>query len=201
MDLETAILSVDQTLTLGEREYELDEEQKSSTSGRPIHLDARTVGVLRMHRERQLFARRAAREVWQDTDLAFCDELGQELSPPAVSQAFRPACVRAGVPGIRFHDLRHTHACLLLRVGVNPKVVSERLGHSSVAFTLDTYAHAMPGMQPEAAEMYSRLVFDGQADDGTDLERLVRRMAELLVGGATVDDVLAQVVSNAKAAR
>lgn len=58
------------------------------------------------------------------------------------------------------HDLRHTYATLLLRAGVNPKVVTERLGHSSVAFTLDTYAHVMPGMQPEAASRFSDLIFD-----------------------------------------
>ncbi len=65
---------------------------------------------------------------------------------------------------IRLHDVRHSHASLLLKAGVNPKVVSERLGHSSVAFTLDTYAHVLPGMQPEAAEMFMRLVL-GQLDD------------------------------------
>ena len=60
--------------------------------------------------------------------------------------------------------MRHTHATLLLRSGVNPKVVSERLGHSSVAFTLDTYAHVMPGMQPEAAELFRRLIIEPDAD-------------------------------------
>lgn len=64
-----------------------------------------------------------------------------------------------GLPRIRFHDLRHTHASLLLRAQVNPKVVSERLGHSSVAFTLDTYAHIMPGMQPGAAEQFMDLLY------------------------------------------
>ena len=67
---------------------------------------------------------------------------------------------------IRLHDLRHTHATLLLRSGVNPKVVSERLGHSSVAFTLDTYAHVMPGMQPEAVELFRGLVMPHDESDG-----------------------------------
>lgn len=61
-------------------------------------------------------------------------------------------------PGIRFHDLRHTHASHLLAAGVNVKVVSERLGHASVAFTLDTYAHVMPGQQADAAEAVSALL-------------------------------------------
>ena len=76
---------------------------------------------------------------------------------------------RTGLRRIRFHDLRHTHATLLLQAGVNPKVVSERLGHSSVAFTLDTYAHVMPGMQPEAAQRFGDLVWDAEDEDrGTD---------------------------------
>jgi integrase len=69
--------------------------------------------------------------------------------------------------------IRHGHASLLLKAGINPKVVSERLGHSSVAVTLDTYAHVMPGMQPEAAERFSDLIFDdevGEHDPGTDEE-------------------------------
>jgi integrase len=85
-------------------------------------------------------------------------------NPDSISSAFRRAVKAAGVPVIRLHDVRHTHASLLLKAGVNPKVVSERLGHSSVAFTLDTYAHVMPGMQPEAAEMFMRLVL-GQIDE------------------------------------
>jgi integrase len=68
------------------------------------------------------------------------------------------------VPAIRLHDVRHTHATLLLAAGVNPKVVSERLGHSSVAFALDTYAHVIPGMEPDAAERFMGLVF-GQVEE------------------------------------
>jgi integrase len=64
----------------------------------------------------------------------------------------------AGVPKIRLHDVRHTHATRLLAAGANPKVVSERVGHSSVQFTLDTYAHAMPGQQPDAAAVVARPV-------------------------------------------
>jgi integrase len=89
---------------------------------------------------------------------------GRWWNPPAISLAFRRAVKRAGVTPIRLQDVRHTHASLLLAAGINPKVVSERLGHSSVAFTLDTYAHVMPGMQPEAAERFMELVH-GPAPD------------------------------------
>ena len=105
---------------------------------------------------------------WTDRGLVFTMENGEPWHPDAITQAFErlvtPASKdRAEVllkqrPRIRFHDLRHTHARHLLAAGVNIKVVSERLGHASVAFTLDTYAHVMPGQQAEAAAAVSALL-------------------------------------------
>ena len=66
---------------------------------------------------------------------------------------------RSQLPEIRLHDLRHTHATLALRAGIHPKVVSERLGHATISITLDTYSHAIPAMQEEAAEKIANLVF------------------------------------------
>jgi len=120
--------------------------------------------MLRAHRAVQAKTRLAAGAGWEDNDLVFTRLNGGWWNPDSISSAFRRAVKAAGVPVIRLHDVRHTHASLLLKAGVNPKVVSERLGHSSVAFTLDTYAHVMPGMQPEAAEMFMRLVL-GQIDE------------------------------------
>jgi integrase len=77
---------------------------------------------------------------------------GVPYSPDYITRACREAVARADVPRIRLHDLRHTWASLALAAGVNPKVVSERLGHATVAFTLDTYSHVMPGLQEDAAE-------------------------------------------------
>ena len=101
---------------------------------------------------------------WQDNDLVFPRADGSWWNPPSITAAFGRAVAAAGVPKIRLHDIRHTHASLLLVAGVNPKVVSERLGHSSVAFTLDTYAHVMPGMQPDAAKLFMDLVLGEEAD-------------------------------------
>jgi integrase len=81
---------------------------------------------------------------------------GEPYRPDSLTSAFRRAARRTGLPGARFHDTRHTHASLLLRAGVHPKVVSERLGHASVAFTLDVYSHVMPGLQEAAAESLER---------------------------------------------
>ncbi len=94
------------------------------------------------------------------SDRVFTNELGDPLRPASVGQAFRRLVDAAGVPVIRLHDLRHTHASHLLMAGVNVKVVSERLGHASVSFTLDTYGHVMPGQQAEAAEAAAALLGD-----------------------------------------
>ena len=81
------------------------------------------------------------------------------LDPESVSRYWRQAIKMAMVPKIRLHDLRHTHATLALQAGVHPKVVSERLGHATVAMTLDIYSHAIPAMQEEAAALIAGLVF------------------------------------------
>jgi len=75
-----------------------------------------------------------------------------------IRQGFRPLLARAGLPEIRFHDLRHTSATLLLAQGVHPKIVLERLGHSTIAMTLDTYSHVLPTLQREAADRLGDLV-------------------------------------------
>lgn len=97
---------------------------------------------------------------WDATSLVFTTERGRHLHPDNVSQAFAVAASALDDRLTRFsiHGLRHTHATHLLAAGVNPKVVSERLGHHSVAFTLDTYAHVMPGQQAEAAAAAARLL-------------------------------------------
>jgi len=88
----------------------------------------------------------------------FCREDGKPYAPDYVTRAFREAVGRAGVPRIRLHDLRHSWASLALAAGVNPKVVSERLGHATVSFTLDTYSHVMPGLQEDAAAKVAALI-------------------------------------------
>ena len=90
----------------------------------------------------------------------FCREDGIPYSPDYVTRAFRSAVKRVGVPRIPLHDLRHTWASLALTAGVNPKVVSERLGHAAVSFTLDTYSHVMPGLQEDAAAKVAALIAD-----------------------------------------
>ena len=95
---------------------------------------------------------------YQDANLHFAREDGLPPHPEQVTRWFRRHVEAAGLPRIRLHDLRHTHASLLVQAGVHPKIVQERLGHHSSAFTMDTYAHALPALQVEAAQRLSHLI-------------------------------------------
>ena len=103
------------------------------------------------HRAAQLIERLAAGQTYQNSDLVFAREDGTPIHPDWFGKTFKRLIRRAGLPTIRLHDLRHTHATLALRAGVHPSVVSERLGHSTVQMTLDTYSHIIPAMQEDAA--------------------------------------------------
>jgi len=133
-------------------------EVKTRHSRRQISLSPSLVQVLRGLRiETEAQAVLLGRKLGGD-DLVFSYPDGKPLDPSTVSHALARVLRQAGLPHIRFHDLRHTHATFLLGAGVNPKVVSERLGHASVAFTLDTYGHVMPGMQESAADSLDRFI-------------------------------------------
>jgi integrase len=126
-------------------------EPKTAKGRRAIAIDAGTVAALRSHRARQSAERLAVGPGWTDSDLVFTTADGRAIHPQRVSAWFEQAARRAGLPPIRLHDVRHSHATLALGAGVHPKVVSERLGHATVALTLDVYSHVTPTMQREAA--------------------------------------------------
>ena len=96
---------------------------------------------------------------WEDRGSVFVREDGSFIYPDAFSKVFNNRVERAGLPRIRLHDLRHTHATLVLQPGIHHKVVSERLGHATIAITLDTYSHAIRAMEKDAAEQVAALVF------------------------------------------
>lgn len=158
VDLDAARLSVSQTLVAPSHEFEFA-EPKTASGRRQIALDRHTVPALRQHRRRQLEERILLGEGYDDQDLVFAMEDGTPIFPRQFSKWFREHLQESGLTRIRLHDLRHTHATLSLRAGVHVKVVSERLGHASIKITLDTYMHAIPAMQEEAAEQMASLVF------------------------------------------
>jgi len=112
---------------------------------------------LRDHRQEQDARRAAANETWRQTDLIVDCGDGGPLNPDTLSSMWRRFARQYNLPTIRFHDLRHSHATLMLLEGIHPKIVSERLGHASIGITLDTYTHLLPSMQTEAAEAIDRI--------------------------------------------
>ena len=101
-----------------------------------------------------------------DDGLVFSHLNGSPYLPDSVSHAFTKIARRAGLKGVRFHDLRHTHASLMLRQIVHPKVVQESLGHSTIAITLDTYSHVTPGLQEAAALKFDKELADTPPANG-----------------------------------
>jgi len=138
--------------------YEILESSPKSHQARVIDLDPETMALLCRHAERQNQERKEFGSGYTDRGLVVCTEDGSPLHPQAFSQAFERTVARAGLRRIRLHDLRHTHATIAVKAGVPVKVISERLGHESPAFTLKQYAHVVPGMQAEAAEMIAAVV-------------------------------------------
>jgi integrase len=121
--------------------------------GRTIRLPARTVEALKAHRARQAQARLKAGSLYQDGGLVFASEIGTPLEPSNIDRrSFKPLLEKAGLPDIRFHDLRHTCATVLLSQGVNPKFVQELLGHADIKLTLGTYSHFLPSMGDQTAD-------------------------------------------------
>lgn len=151
LDLELAQLRVRRTLARVRGVGLVFNEPKTRSGRRRIALARPAVAALRAQRARLREERLAAGAAWTDLDLVFASPAGTPYAPDAVRRVLARLLRRAELPRIRFHDLRHTCATLLLQANVNPKVVSERLGHSSVARTLDVYSHVLPDMQEDAA--------------------------------------------------
>jgi integrase len=151
--LENATVRVRQTLTRTDngKRFVLG-EPKTKKSRRTVRLTPRAVEALKSHRVRQTEEKRRTGSLYQDQGLVFVSESGSVINPSNLRQrAFVPLLKRAGLPQITFHDLRHTCASLLFQKNIHPKLAQDQLGHASVAITLDTYSHMLPGMGSEAA--------------------------------------------------
>jgi len=132
-------------------------EPKTRKSRRAVALPQIVRPYLERARSEQALRRAKARGSWQDLDLLIDRGDGGPLNPNTLSSRWRLFLARSGLPHVRFHDLRHAHATLMLLKGVHPKVVSERLGHASVGITLDLYSHVLPCMQQDAVRAFDEL--------------------------------------------
>jgi integrase len=121
-------------------------EPKTQYSRRSITIASFVFEALQQHRLRQEEARKKAGACWQDHDYVLCTLTGTHLRPNHVVDEFKKLLKKAELPDIRFHDLRHSAATLLLSLGVHPKVVQELLGHTQISMTMDIYSHVLPSM-------------------------------------------------------
>lgn len=157
IDFDVGVLAVRRSRT--SVAYRVHEGEPKTRSGRrTVSLDARVCAVLSSHRRRQLEERLAWGAAWENSGYVFTAEDGQPLHPERIKVMFDKLVAGAELPRIRFHDLRHTSATLALSAGIHPKVVSERLGHSNIAITLDLYSHVTPTLQAEAADKLGAVI-------------------------------------------
>jgi integrase len=155
IDLEHGTLQVRRVLTripgkMPGKGY-IESEPKTKKSRRKMVIASFALEALVQHRKRQLEAKLLAGPLWQEHDYVFCTSVGTHINPSKdMLDPLKKLLRKAGLPEIRFHDLRHSAATLLLTLKVNPKVVQEVLGHSTISMTMDIYSHVLPGIQEDA---------------------------------------------------
>ena len=165
IDLLGAQLSISRTMQFLHNQVTF-KTPKTASSRRQIALSPSTCVMLRLHREAQDNVRqRTGLAPVVDSDLVFCHYDGKPYLPSTITHAWIKLTRRCGLNGIRLHDARHSHASLMLKTGTSPKVIQERLGHSSFSTTMNLYAHVSPGMQKQAANRFDEMVINGSKDE------------------------------------
>lgn len=158
VDLDAGTLSVTATLQRGRGGYALT-EPKTPRSRRRVFLAAPAVAALRRHKVRQLEERLRLGPAWQENGLVFTSEAGRPVNATNICRReFYPLLQRCSLPKIRFHDLRHTAATLLLERGMHQKIVADMLGHSDTGTTLNLYSHTTPAMHQAAAAVMGEIL-------------------------------------------
>lgn len=156
LNLEKGLLNIKQTLSHDGKTFLSGAKTKSSL--RTINLSLSSIKVLITRKLTVSKEKLSLGPIYQDFDLVACTQHGTPLNPANIRRTIKRLIKMAEVPEIRFHDLRHTHATLLLSNGVHVKVISERLGHSNIKVTLDTYSHVLPSMQEEVARKLDEII-------------------------------------------
>ncbi len=154
IDLANCSLQVKRTVNYMKGYGHVESEPKTVKSRRQIRLPLFVVEVLLRHRTRQEEQRRESANAWIDRDLVFTTVEGNYIALTTLRRAFNSVLKQAGLPHMRFHDLRHSAATILLSRGTHPKVVQEILGHSQIAMTLDVYSHVLPSMQEDVTKRW-----------------------------------------------
>lgn len=152
IDFEQGMLQVKRIFTRLRGNRYIEADPKTEKSRRSIMLTTVTVEALRRHRVHQLEAKLQAGDAWVAHDLVFCTSVGTPLNPNWVLERFKKLLQKAGLPDMRFHDLRHSIATILLSMGTHPKVVQELLGHNRIQETVDTYSQVLPTIHKEAIQ-------------------------------------------------
>ncbi len=160
VDLENGTMTIVSTLYRTGSTWTL-KEPKSARSRRQVVLPRSVISFLSEHKANLEAERAAVDGILFESDFVFGQANGKPRDSRSALRALQRVLKIAGLEHVRFHDLRHTHASLLLKAGVHPKVVSERLGHGSVSFTLDVYSHVMPGIQESAVARLEALIGTG----------------------------------------
>lgn len=162
LDLESGVLRVFQSAQWISGQGWSFREPKTRSSRRSVALGRTIIAELTEHRKRQLEQRLKLGSVYADLDLVFSTALGTPIDPSNLRREWERIRRAADLPSLRFHDLRHVHASLMLLRGVHPKVVAERLGHADVGITMNTYSHILPNLQEEAAADLDQLLSAGE---------------------------------------
>ncbi|MGU3394057.1 tyrosine-type recombinase/integrase [Priestia sp. D51] len=156
IDLDKGLINIKQTLSHDGKTFISGAKTKSSL--RTINLSDLTIKTLKARKLIVSKEKLSLGPIYVDYDLVACTQHGTPFNPANVRRTFKKLIKLADVSDIRFHDLRHTHATLLLSKGINVKVISERLGHSNIKVTLDTYSHVLPTMQEEVARKLDEII-------------------------------------------
>jgi integrase len=164
VDLEQGSIHVRRTVDHIPKYGYVETEPKTKNAQRLIMLPAFVVDTLKQHRMEQQEQRLKAGDNWQDLNLVFTGLHGNYLNPRYLPKMFSKVLMEAGLPHIRFHDLRHSAATILLSMGVQLKVVQEILGHSTIVMTADIYSHVLPSIQKEAMEKWEQRFRLGERD-------------------------------------
>jgi integrase len=179
LEFATGTLSVNRSLDWMKGGGWQFQETKRTGSRRTIRIQNSVCAMLQQHRLDQAKERNEAEEKWHETGLIFTTRSGGPLDERNIAQEnFARILTSAGLPSIRLYDLRHTAATNALSAGVPAKVVSEMLGHASVAFTLDVYAHVLPNMQEQGAAMVEALLFTSPTTAGRASHRVKSRIRD-----------------------